>query len=296
KKNDTLDEKPDKLDNNNIKKLLLEYLREFPQGKFNSSLDDDNLLDRMINSSTELSDAQKIEYQKIRRSINNMYKDKERDHYFVDPDDQEYISVFLDTSKATFEDVDQLIKRILKTKDRISVRELVKNNEKLLRKIDEKLDKKRKPLMVSDDEFKKLIKQFKREVIDMMNNLVGPLGAIDSVISCYKEVVEVSEEELSKIKKLILEQFSKQPDLRGVGAFFRFSPEGDFKYKMSPDPLNKHQFVGERVIEKEKRTIAKLSKSSIRDIDLETSVFLSIIPSIQANSYCNILSYDCHIS
>ncbi|CAG8762104.1 25235_t:CDS:2, partial [Dentiscutata erythropus] len=232
-KNDTLDEK---LDNNNIKKLLLRYLREFPQGKFNGSLEDDNLLDRMINSSTELSDAQK---------------------------NRKYISVFLDTSKATFEDVDQLIKRILKTKNRMyarlrgffgdkimieilrSVRELVKNDEELLRKIDEKLDKKHK---VSDNEFKKLIKQFKRGVIGTMNNSVGPLGAIDSVISCYKEVVEVSEEELSKIKKLILEQFSKQPDLRGVGAFFRFSPEGDFKYKMSPDPLNKHQFVFHYII------------------------------------------------
>ncbi|CAG8802058.1 1293_t:CDS:1, partial [Dentiscutata erythropus] len=104
KKDDILDKKPDKLDNNNIKKLLLRYLREFSQGKFNGSLDDDNLLDRMINSSTELSDTQKIEYQKIRRSISNMYKDEERDHYFVDPDDQEYISVFLNTSKATFED------------------------------------------------------------------------------------------------------------------------------------------------------------------------------------------------
>ncbi|CAG8829481.1 1665_t:CDS:2, partial [Dentiscutata erythropus] len=85
----------------------------------------------------------------------------------------------------------------------------------------------------------------------------------------------------------------------------------DFKYKMSPDPLNKHQFVyviyrilvervnderGERVIEKEKRTIAKLSKSSIGDIDLETSVFLSIISSVQANSFRDILSYDRYIS
>ncbi|CAG8828356.1 125_t:CDS:1, partial [Dentiscutata erythropus] len=51
---------------------------------------------------------------------------------------------------------------------------------------------------------------------------------------------------------------------------------------------------GERVIEKENRTIAKLSKLSIRDIDLETSVFFSIIASVQANSYCDILSYDCH--
>ncbi|CAG8800702.1 25424_t:CDS:2, partial [Dentiscutata erythropus] len=289
KKNETLDEKPDKLDNNNIKKLLLGYLREFPQGKFNGSLDDDNLLDRMINSSTKLSDAQKIEYQKIRRSISNMYKDEERDHYFVDPEDIK--DKKQDVYKITWLFWDKITIEILR-----SVRELVKNDEELLRKIDEKLDKKRKPLKVNDDEFKKLIKQFKRGVIGTMNNSVGPLGAIDSVISCYKEVVEVSEEELSKIKKMILEQFSKQPDLRGVGAFFRFSPEGDFKYKMSPDPLNKHQFVGERVIEKEKRTIAKLSKSSIRDIDLETSVFLSVIASIQANSYCDILLYDRHVS
>ncbi|CAG8826803.1 23952_t:CDS:1, partial [Dentiscutata erythropus] len=86
-KNDTLDGKPDKLDNNNIKKLLLGYLREFPQGKFNGLLEDDNLLDKMINSSVELSDLQKIEYQKMRKSISNIYKDEERDYYFVDPDD-----------------------------------------------------------------------------------------------------------------------------------------------------------------------------------------------------------------
>ncbi|CAG8756695.1 5835_t:CDS:2, partial [Dentiscutata erythropus] len=266
----------------------------------------------------------------MRKSISNIYKDGEYDYYFVNPDDPEYVFVFLDMSKATFRDVELLIKKILKTKNKMhaklhgffrdkvtiqilrlverlatdnikilmrSARELVKDDEELLRKIDEKLEKK-----------------------TTMNNSVGPLGVIDSVISCYKEVVEVSKEELSQIKKLILEQFSKQSDLHGVGVFFRFSPEGDFKYKMSPDPLNKHQFVyviyrilvervdderleykvnnifdeGERIIEKEKQTIAKLSKSSIRDIDLKTSIFLSIIASIQANSYCDILSYDRH--
>ncbi|CAG8612615.1 15989_t:CDS:2 [Dentiscutata erythropus] len=86
-------------DNNNIKKILLGYLREFPQDKFNGSLKDNNLLDQMIKSSTELSNTQKAEYQKIRTSINNIYKDEEHDHYFVDPDDLEYIAIFLDTSK-----------------------------------------------------------------------------------------------------------------------------------------------------------------------------------------------------
>ncbi|CAG8562546.1 18507_t:CDS:1 [Dentiscutata erythropus] len=229
----------------------------------------------MIKSSTELSDTQKVEYQKIRTSINDIYKDKECDHYFVDPDDLEYNAVFLDTSKASFEDVEQLIAKILKTKNKIytklhsffgdeitiqilrlvehlatnnikillnSTRDLVKDDKELLKRIDKKLNKKCKPLKITNSEFKKLIKQFRAGVVNTINK-PGPLYAIDSVLSCYKEVVETNEDELNKIKRLVLEQFYKQTDVSLMGAFFRFTPEGEFKYKMSPDLLNKHQFV-----------------------------------------------------
>ncbi|CAG8635744.1 661_t:CDS:1 [Dentiscutata erythropus] len=229
----------------------------------------------MIKSSTELSDTQKVEYQKIRTSINDIYKDKKRDHYFVDPDDLEYNAAFLDTSKASFEDVEQLITKILKTKNKIyaklrhffgdkitiqilrlvvqlvtddikillnSTRDLVKDDKELLKRIDEKLNKKRKPLKISNSEFNKLIKQFRAGVVNTINK-PGPLYVIDSVLSCYKEVVETNEDELNEIKLLVLEQFYKQTDVSIIGAFFRFAPEGDFKYKMSLDPLNKHQFV-----------------------------------------------------
>ncbi|CAG8822714.1 5314_t:CDS:1, partial [Dentiscutata erythropus] len=149
---------------------------------------------QMINSSAELTDRQKVEYQKIRKSINDIYKDEKRDQYFIDPLDQEYVAVFFDITKTSFEDVDQLIKKLLKTKnkmyaklrnffeDKIMIqilrlvehlatdnikillnltRDLVKDNEELLKRIDEKLTKKYKSLKVSNSEFKKLIKQFK---------------------------------------------------------------------------------------------------------------------------------------
>ncbi|CAG8503557.1 7855_t:CDS:2 [Dentiscutata erythropus] len=250
-KNDKLDDKDTKLDdkknhdNNNIKKILLGYLREFPQGKFNGSLEDNNLLDKMIKLSTELSDAQKVEYQKIRISINDIYKDEECDHYFVDLDDLEYKSVFLDTSKASFEDVEQLVAKLATDDIKVllnSTRDFVKDDVELLKRIDDKLNKKRKPLKVSNSEFKKLIKQFRIGVVVTINK-PGLLEAIDSVISCYKELVKTNEDELNDIKKLVIEQFYKQPDLTGMGAFFRFASEGDFKYKISLDPLNKHQFV-----------------------------------------------------
>ncbi|CAG8533820.1 20484_t:CDS:1 [Dentiscutata erythropus] len=229
----------------------------------------------MIKSYTELSNIQKVEYQKIRTSINDIYKDEERNHYFVDLDDLEYNAVFLNISKASFENVEQLIAKILKTKNKIyaklysffgdkitiqilrlverlatddikillnSTRDLVKDNKELLKRIDEKLNKKHKPLKITNSEFKKLIKQFRAGVINTINKL-GPLYAIDSVLSCYKEVVETNENKLNEIKRLVLEQFYKQTDVSLIEAFFRFTPEGEFKYKMSSDPLNKHQFV-----------------------------------------------------
>ncbi|CAG8462569.1 21910_t:CDS:1, partial [Dentiscutata erythropus] len=291
-KNDKLDDKLDKSDdrnddksngknnetnNSNIKKLLLGYFREFPNGKFNGSLDDNNLIDRMINASTELTDQQKLEYQKMRVIINNLYKDEELDHYFVDPDDNEYVAVFLDMTKATFEDVEQLVEKIIKMKSKIysklhsffgskitlrifrlvernamdnfrillkAARELVKDDRKLLKKIDKKLGGNRKSLKVDKENFKKMIKHFKSQVVLSINNGVsGPFNTVDLVISYYKEVVEASDEELKQIKKLIIRQFSKQPEVGYFGGFFTFFPEGDFKYKMSLDPLNKHQFM-----------------------------------------------------
>ncbi|CAG8536449.1 8481_t:CDS:2, partial [Cetraspora pellucida] len=125
---------------NFIKKILLGYLKILPYRQFNDTLDNRKQIDNLINFFKKLSDNEKQKYQDIRIAINNLYKDKFKECYFINSNDEDYKKIFTNITDAKISD-DKIKDEILrvaneynnaKTITESELNKILKENKKVI--------------------------------------------------------------------------------------------------------------------------------------------------------------------
>ncbi|CAG8829021.1 28866_t:CDS:1, partial [Dentiscutata erythropus] len=90
--------------------LLLGYLKVFPHGDFIETLDEKNYFDIEINKLDDIEDKQNLQY--LRKKIVEIYNDEDKDHYFINRDNEYYRKLYISCVK--FDDIQQFLQQTIK--------------------------------------------------------------------------------------------------------------------------------------------------------------------------------------
>ncbi|CAG8490622.1 15329_t:CDS:2, partial [Cetraspora pellucida] len=228
-----------------IKELLLGYIQIFPYGAYIETLQDGDYFDTEINKLVNQNERDVL--QKLRKRTAEIYKDNDKDQYFIDKYDKQFHSICIVEDVNEF--VDKIIKKhylfkIIKTifdneDDVITISKMVeqKDNErtffkkirpfvkdqtylnkidKILRKddldlLDKKKQKRRKLKHIKED-VNALIPKTRPIYMKGSNEIINIPICIEAILNIYKVIVSATDDEIGALRSQLLNEIIKYPD------------------------------------------------------------------------------------